>query len=242
MSISDFTYSAYKEMLTLIKDCGYAVVGYGEGDTLQKRCILRHDIDYSMEKSLRLAELERECGAKSTYFVLLRTDFYNPFSARYEKMLRQIAGMGHTIGLHFDETAYPAGVDVPSAIRREADVLEQATGEKITVVSMHRPSKATLTANYRIEGMINSYSNEYFKSWKYISDSRRRWRENAEEVISCGEYPNLHILTHAFWYGENESDITETVRSFIESALYERYDILADNITDLESVLKKEEL
>ena len=241
MAIVEFTYSAYAELINLIRDSGYSIVGYGDEST-QKKCILRHDIDMSIEKALCMAELEYSLGVKSTYFVLLKTDFYNPFSARSESILRKIADMGHTIGLHFDEVAYPNGTDIPQAIKREADILSQAIGKPITVVSMHRPSKETLGADYRIDGIINSYSEEYFHNYKFLSDSRRRWRENAEDVIASGEYPNLHILTHAFWYSDEPSDIRATMAGFIRAAAPERYDMVADNFTDIESVVKKEEL
>lgn len=242
MSISDFTYSAYREMLKLIKNSGYSIVGYDEHAELQKKCILRHDIDTSIDKAIRLAELEYEQDVCSTYFVLVKTDLYNPFSARSEKMLKQIDSMGHTIGLHFDEMAYPHSTDIPQAIQREADMLSQIVAKRIGVVSMHRPSKAMLEANYRIDDMINSYSDEYFRNYKYISDSRRRWHENVEDIIICGKYPNLHILTHAMWYNENTLDISESLRTFIKSAVSERYDSMSENLTDLESVLKREEL
>lgn len=52
--------------------------------------ILRHDIDNSLSQALRLAEIEAEEGVKSTWFVLLRTDFYNPASAASQKTLRRI--------------------------------------------------------------------------------------------------------------------------------------------------------
>ena len=42
--------------------------------------ILRHDIDYSLDKAVALAELERELGVSSTYFVLLTSEFYNLLS------------------------------------------------------------------------------------------------------------------------------------------------------------------
>ena len=241
MSIRDFTYSAYTELIKLIKHNGYSIVFYGD-ESEQKKCILRHDIDMSMEKALRMAELEYSLGVKSTYFVLLKTDFYNPFSARSEDMLKRISDMGHTIGLHFDEVAYPHGTDIPQAIKREAGILSQAVGRKITVVSMHRPSKETLSANYKIDGIINSYSEEYFHNYKYLSDSRRRWRENAEEIIAGGQYQNLHILTHAFWYFDEPTDIRATMAGFIRAAAFERYYLVADNFTDIESVIKKEEL
>ena len=39
--------------------------------------ISRHDIDYSIEKAVELAALEAEENVKSTYFVLLSSEFYN---------------------------------------------------------------------------------------------------------------------------------------------------------------------
>ena len=48
--------------------------------------------------------------------------------------------------------------------------------------------------------MINSYGQTFFHDFKYLSDSRRRWREPVEEIIRSGTYDRLHILTHAFWY------------------------------------------
>ena len=49
-------------------------------------------------------------------------------------------------------------------------------------------------------------------------------------------------MTHAFWYHETDETISETVRSFVRSAVPERYRQMADNIRDLASVLKEEEL
>lgn len=104
---------------------------------------------------------------------------------------------------------------------------------------MHRPSRATLEADLRIPGIVNSYGQTFFHDFKYLSDSRRRWREPVLEIIRSGEYERLHILTHAFWYHEEEQDISQTVDSFIRSASRERYHQMGENITDLGSILKE---
>lgn len=246
----EFTYAAYRSLLSLLRQGSYAFTGYHDYQTHPRCVILRHDIDNSLPQALRLAEIEAEEGVKSTWFVLLRTDFYNPASAASQKILRRIRELGHEIGLHFDEMAY-AGEDgigshasstTAELIVHEAGILADICGCPITTVSMHRPSKATSEADLKIPGMVNSYGQTFFHDFKYLSDSRRRWRESVEEIIRGGEYDRLHILTHAFWYHEQEQDITESVGAFIRSANAERYERMMENITDLPSILPKEEL
>lgn len=234
MPISDFTYRAYADLISLIRKNGYQFIDYGSAASEQRRvCILRHDIDFDLDKALALARLERELSVKSTYFVLLRTDFYNPFSAASKEKLDEIRSLGHDIGLHFDEQRYTDDIDIPSAIKREADILGNMLNKRIGAVSMHRPSKRTLAADYAIDGIVNSYSKLYFEKFKYLSDSRRRWRENAEHLISSGEYERLHILTHAFWYNEFESDTRAALLNFLNDAKRNRYIMMRNNFTDL---------
>ena len=236
----NFTYKAYMDLLELLKKNGYSVTDYHSYEVggVKKPVILRHDVDNSLVKALDLARIEYSEGVKSTYFVLLSTDMYNIASKKSIDMIGEIQYLGHEIGLHFDEMKYE-GSDCPvdELIRREAHIAEQIIDTPIRVVSMHRPSKETLKADYAIEGMINSYGMEFFTGFKYVSDSRRHWRENVEEIITSNRYSRLHILTHAFWYNEEESDISTAVRDFIEAGKQYRYEAVKDNITDLEGIL-----
>lgn len=246
----EFTYTAYRALLDLLRQGGYAFTNYHDYQTHPRCVILRHDIDNSLSQALRLAEIEAEEGVKSTWFVLLRTDFYNPASAASQKTLRRIRELGHEIGLHFDEMAYDgkggigfyASSSTEELIVCEAGILADICGCPITTVSMHHPSKATLEEDLKIPDMVNSYGQTFFHDFKYLSDSRRRWREPVEDIIRGGEYDRLHILTHAFWYHEREQDITESVGAFIRSANAERYEQMMENITDLPSILPKEAL
>lgn len=246
----EFTYTAYRALLDLLRQGGYAFTNYHDYQTHPRCVILRHDIDNSLSQALRLAKIEAEEGVKSTWFVLLRTDFYNPASAASQKTLRRIRELGHEIGLHFDEMAYDgkggigfyASSSTEELIVCEAGILADICGCPITTVSMHRPSKATLEEDLKIPDMVNSYGQTFFHDFKYLSDSRRRWREPVEDIIRGGEYDRLHILTHAFWYHEREQDITESVGAFIRSANAERYEQMMENITDLPSILPKEAL
>ncbi len=56
------------------------------------------------------------------------------------------------------------------------------------------------------------------------------------------KYDKLHILTHAFWYKEAELDIGTRINEFVNHANVERYAFFKENITDLESIMKEEEV
>lgn len=240
-----FTYQAYRDLLSLLREQGYAFETYHTWRETPRCVILRHDIDTSLSQAVRLAELEAEEGVQSTWFVLLRTDFYNAFSKSGREALDHIRSLGHEIGLHFDEASYVPALmpeELPGRAAEEADLLSALLGAPVTSISMHRPSKATLEADYQIPGLVNSYGRTFFRDFKYLSDSRRRWREPVEDIIRAGEYDRLHILTHAFWYHEQEEDISQTVEDFICLANRERYRQMAENIEDINSILKEDVL
>lgn len=240
-----FTYNSYKSLITNLRDHGYIVTAYSDWATVPRCVILRHDIDNDIEKALELAKVEKELGVKSTYFVLITSDFYNVFSARSEKLLREILACGHEIGLHFDEVRYPeikTPEDARDRILSEAKLLSMASGQTVKTVSMHRPSKMMLEADLEIPGMINSYGQVFFKGFKYVSDSRRRWREPVEEIVASEAYDRLHILTHAIWYNDEEIDIHESIYRFVNAGNKQRYVTEQENITDLSSIMAENEI
>lgn len=108
---------------------------------------------------------------------------------------------------------------------------------KVNTVSMHRPSKFCLESDLKIPGIINSYGQEFFKAFKYLSDSRRHWREDALGYIREEKFEKLHILTHAFWYYETEMNMKEALTAFLDNARSERYAILDRNFTRLADAL-----
>lgn len=240
----NFDYKSYIDLLYQLKKRGYEFCDYHDFDRYDRCVILRHDIDTSLSEAVQMAELEAGQNVKSTYFVLLTSDFYNVASAASRTALHRIQKLGHEIGLHFDEAAY-GGISQEQCVGRilaEKRILSEILGVDVTTVSMHRPSKATLEGNLQIPGMINSYSEEFFHGFKYLSDSRRRWREPVEAIVESGQYDRLHILTHAFWYHDAEVDFHDTIASFINRANGERYSQLKENITDLHSVMGEDEV
>ena len=93
-----------------------------------------------------------------------------------------------------------------------------------------------------IPDMINSYGKTFFNDFKYLSDSRRRWREPVLDIICAEKYDRLHILTHPFWYHDDEETISETVSNFVNSGNRARYSAMSENIADLSSIMQESEV
>lgn len=242
-----FTYSAYKDLVSILRKNNYSFASYHDYSNFDKCVIMRHDIDTSLDKAVSLAKLEQQLGIRSTYFILISSPFYNLISKAARDIVEDICSAGHEIGLHFDELNYTnryyrdiGGVE--NAIFREIKLLEKILGKEIKSVSMHRPSKQTLQADYDLGYIKNSYGKEFFNGFKYVSDSRRRWSEDIRSVILSGEYNKLHILTHAFCYNEVEEDFKTALYKFVKQGISYRYDILKDNITNFEDILEREEI
>ena len=66
----EFTYDAYENLVSKLEKYGYQFASYHDYKSFQKCVVMRHDIDYSLQKSVELAELENQLGIQSTYFVL----------------------------------------------------------------------------------------------------------------------------------------------------------------------------
>lgn len=237
----EFTYDAYKNLIRLLKKNKYTITDYHDYVKAEYPCILRHDIDYSLDKAVRFSQMEAFMGVRSTYFVMLTNQFYNVLSRSARESLKELIACGHEIGLHFDETAYGqcSSEEWIDQILYEKELLENVCGQKVSVVSMHRPTKEMLEKDLKIPGMVNSYSGKFFTDFKYVSDSRMNWREDVELYVKSRLYKCMHILTHAFWYEETVHDMKTSLNVFLDEARKKRYDALQCNFTDLSKVLGK---
>ena len=240
----DFTFDSYKKLAQTIFEKGYEYCSYHDYLCSKRPCILRHDIDFDLERAAKFASFEKRIGVslKSTYFVLLNTDFYNVYSRTSRQLLSMIIDAGQFVGLHFDETQYgydPDLVNIKYHIRKELDVLSDIVEQKIDVVSMHRPSKRFLDADMQFPGVINSYSNRFFKDFKYVSDSRMNWRENVSNIVESGNYNSINILTHPIWYTEKQAGHSAIINEFLNRVQL-RYDrLLNENISNYREFLEK---
>jgi len=197
-----FTLDGYRQLVAGLLDRGYDVRGYGEAESAARHLILRHDLDMSIEAAVPVAETERALGVAATYFVLLRTEMYNPFSGRGLDGLRRIMALGHDIGLHLDASFYGAEpAKIEAAADRECAALEALLEAPVRTVSFHRPAPALLGLEGTLAGRRHAYEPRFFSEMGYCSDSRGAWEHGHpfdHEAVAAGRA--LQLLTHPIWW------------------------------------------
>lgn len=204
---SDFTEAAYRGLLHSAKANGYAFVGYDALETAPARHVVwRHDVDISMHRAVALAKIEAEEGVRSTFFLNPHCAYYNLLEPEIAALVRQIAALGHAIGLHFDADAFP-GEDwsaerLEANLAAERQLLETITGLPVRAYSYHNPDVGGLLAfDTDMAGMVNAYNHAFRQSYTYASDSNGYWRfRPIGEVLREGAADRLHALTHPEWW------------------------------------------
>ncbi len=158
----------------------------------------RHDIDFSPECAVRMARLEQSHGIQSTFYVMTRSQHYNPFAAETQSVLHEIVRCGHMIGLHVD-LALPRTARVFTETMVDACMTDRSLLGRVApicdAVSFHAPPTDALWRE--IPGFEHALSPE----WKghYISDSRGVWRESPEDKIGADDGP-VQINCHPCWW------------------------------------------
>lgn len=231
----NFTLKHYERICSIIVKSQYKICFFNDNlDNLENILILRHDVDQSLDQSIEIAKIENKYNIKSTFFIWLRSPFYNVFEKKYSDLIYEIINLGHQIGLHFDESSYKMGneIDLNNYIDKEVNIIKDFFNLDIFAISMHRPSKWILNNDIRFKKYINVYSKKYFEEFKYFSDSRRRWKEGCIcKKINTNKYNKLHILIHPFWWIEKDIGFDERMSDFIKEKTYKTNSDLLDNIS-----------
>ena len=229
----DFTEAAYRDIVAAALE-RYAFEPFGTAAS-GPHVLWRHDIDYSVHRAAALARIEAELGARATYFVTLHSDLYNPFEPAVHARLREIAALGHWIGLHFD-AGFSADGTRDERAAWEGRVLGETLGVPVEVVSLHNPSVSGTEAldAERLGGMLHAGARSIRDGYTYVSDSNGYWRfERLAEVVTAGAHERLHVLTHPEWWQEEAMSPRERILRCIEGrgrAAEATYDaLLADN-------------
>jgi hypothetical protein len=207
----DMTLDGYRAILRGLKGMGYTCRPFDDARPDRQDLILRHDLDMSIAAAIELGRVEHEEGCRSTHFVLLRTEMYNPFSAEGLAGLAELAAMGHEIGLHFDASLYPADfAAMERAVDQECRILEAMTGRPVRVISFHRPSESALACKGVIAGRRHAYEPCFFKDMGYCSDSRGEWRfgHPFDNAAITGKQA-LQLLTHPIWWISGPNDTVQ---------------------------------
>jgi hypothetical protein len=201
-----FSLTHYRELLVAAKAGGYRFAGFDRppepGDL-----VIRHDVDLSLEAAERMAEVEADEGAWSTWFLMTRSVFYNLLSEEGERTLARLRELGGRVAHH--------------AVWPHFDLDERFD----RVVAWHNPDPAYLSEP--IAGATNAMSPPWYEVSHFRSDANQSWHRRGRPgrcphgELARGELDWLHVNVHpAIWVYEGH-----TMRATMESFLTAERDV-----------------
>lgn len=175
----DFTINKYKQLLTALQDQEYAFQTF-EGflkEPLEKSIVLRHDVDLMPYNSLAFARLQADRSIKGSYFFRAVPESWD------EKVILEIAKLGHEIGYHYENLTSCNG-DVDKAIDDFKSNLEKLRNlAPVSTICMHGSPRSKYdskdlwkTNKYKDYGIIGEpYFDVDFNKVYYLTDTGRMW-------------------------------------------------------------------
>lgn len=199
---NEFSLLGYRALLTGLFERGYSARDFSNFDSQSQHLLLRHDIDMSIAAAHEIAALERDIGVTSTFFVLLRSELYSPFSESGRADLLKLVALGHEIGLHLDASLYADETTaLDEAAAWECDLLERLIDQPVRIVSLHRPAQSLINTKNSLGGRPHTYQRRYFSEIGYCSDSRGDWGHGHPfDHQSIMNKTALQLLTHPIWW------------------------------------------
>lgn len=223
--MSDFTFKAYGSILDELVAMGYratSVRDYIRATPDEPWILLRHDVEWGVERALEFARMEQERGLVATYY------FHGPHRRRVfqPEVMRSIEAMGHEVGYHY-ETLDLASGDFEQAEKLFGEQLAafREAGVQVDTVCMHgnpRIKKQGYTRNAdlfmdRIPELETRYAllgEAYYLAVtdeiEYISDVGIRfgadWGESAagfREALRQRRPRQVCLLTHPDYWSKS---------------------------------------
>lgn len=174
----DFTIEKYRELVLALKGASYEFVRYDEycnGKRAERMIVMRHDVDRSVKRAVRLAKVEKEIGVRASYY--FREQFIG-------EDVVYIASLGHEVGFHYEDLVTEKG-DVDRAylrFLRNISALRELVDVK--TITMHGSPLSSIDSgklwqryDYRDIGIIGEP--KFDVNWSemfYLTDTGRNWR------------------------------------------------------------------
>ncbi len=177
----DFTVKTYFRILQSLQDSEYVFLTYADyqasSATFNRCVILRHDVDADPEKALEFAKLEKSINVKATYYFKTCNGVFD------KNIIKEIAGLGHEIGYHYEDLSKAQG-DVQKAIQlyeKNLSILRQFYPVKTicmdgSIFSKWNNLDLWKHFDYQDYGIIGEpYLDIDFNKVLYLTDTGREW-------------------------------------------------------------------
>ena len=231
-----FSYDDYREIIKAIQESGRAK-NYREALGSDEFVIMRHDVEYSVDRAYDLSLVESEMGFTSTWFFQWTNNSYNILSRRSKAKINDMHDRGHVIGLHYALNGLTDMQQARKQIVKEMRILSEMFDYEITEFSVHRPPVEILAENIKLPNVINAYQDDFFSfapdvtddtvlPVKYMSDANHIWRYGYPTRENILNHKKVQILVHPFAWCEAGYDNRDNYAAMVQ----EKYTEMIESI------------
>ncbi len=217
-----FSYDEYKLILEALKRKKTTFDDALKGEFI----ILRHDVEFNIDRAQKMGAIDKEYGIKSTFFFQVISSAYNPFSVKNKAKILSLIEMGHSVGLHFYISHVPTNnfEKLEYEFTQQKKMFESGLELPCKIFSFHRPPPWVLEIRKDyLFGALNAYGPSFFeytptpKTIKYISDSNHKWRYG--HPLDNLEFSKMQILAHPDeWSKEKNLTELEFLKSLVDES------------------------
>ncbi len=209
--------SAYRGLIGRAETGGWSFGSFLDPAPSDGRTIyLRHDVDYSLELAVELAELNNDLGVAGLFCVQPRAQFYNALERTEAERLRRLRALGQEVALHY--VIDPGLAPTPEELTREFELLRTLVPDAAPAFSWHQPTPALLEAEeFESTGLVNAYGPRFFREMAYLSDSTHRASvDDLQAEIESMDGSELQLLLHPVnWIAGGSSGVEILIRGWI---------------------------
>ena len=176
----DFTLQSYRSLIIAFQQSGYRFQTFEEMMTAPaegKTVVMRHDVDELAWNALKMAQLEHALGIRATYFFRIVKQSNVP------EVIKQIVGLGHEIGYHYEDMTICEGDTQKAIAHFEKQLAYFRQFYPVKTICMHGAPRSRFDGkelwksfDYHDYGIIGEpYFDVDFSHVFYLTDTGRRW-------------------------------------------------------------------
>lgn len=169
--------------------------------------IVRHDVEFSTERALELAKIEKkDLNIRSSFFFQITNNSYNLLSYENRKIISSIQNMGHRVGLHFNYKGKNLKSEIKKELLSQSKIFNKEFKSNYKFFSPHRPSKFPFLFKLNHKNLNNTYNHLFFNDFEiakknkkktiYLVDSRHEWRYLHPLKLNLYLHRKVHLVFH----------------------------------------------
>jgi len=209
--ISDYSMKQYRDFLESAKLGKFSIHSFeeyadGQIDQEKANLFIRHDVDISLSRTLKMAAIEKELGVSSTYFFRMHAERYTFEQAI--PIIKKLSDEGFEIGLHYETLSIAKGDKDKALEIFEKEIQRLREIAPISVVAAHgQKGYKNRDIWETVDKAALKISSAYDMKWDmYLSDAGGKRLRNKdkkhllERIHEANPGQIIQILIHPDWW------------------------------------------